>query len=182
MASIDLVQLERRARAHYERARIQRAFVGLAPFALVVAVTAVVGTRPAFAAAVGATVFVWGALLLWYGREPRRAVLPGVTAGLIPLTFALCATLVDHGCAGNACMNLCIPACTVGGVLAGLAVAAVGHRRRLGAAYWIPASTIALLTGAMGCVCTGYAGALGMFVGYGAGLAPAGLRALFGAK
>lgn len=182
MASTDLYRFERRARAHYEWARAKRALLGLAPFGLIVAAAAFIGERPAVAVALGAVVFVWGVLLLWYGREPRRAVLPGVAAGLVPLTFALCATLIEHGCTGSACWRVCIPACALGGVVAGLAVAAVGHRRRQSAAFWISASAIALLTGAMGCACAGYAGVAGMLVGYVAGLLPSGLRALFRAS
>ncbi|HEY8943590.1 MAG TPA: hypothetical protein VIM73_04980 [Polyangiaceae bacterium] len=181
MASIDIDQFERRARAQYEWARAKRAIVGLAPFSLVAAAAAFMAERPAVALVLGGVVFVWAALLLWYGREPRRAVLPGIGAGLVPLTFALCATLVEHGCMGDGCLRVCIPACAIGGVVAGLTVAGIGHRRRQGAAFWISASAIALLTGAMGCASAGYVGVGGMLVGYAAGLVPSGLRALFGA-
>jgi hypothetical protein len=72
---------------------------------------------------------------------------------------------------GDHCMALCIPACATGGVLAGLAVAAVGIRRRSGIGFWLAASAVALLTGAMGCGCVGYAGLVGLVLGFSGGFA-----------
>jgi hypothetical protein len=63
---------------------------------------------------------------------------------------------------------VCIPACATGGVVAGLAVAGVGaspKRHR----FLIAASSVALLTGAMGCACVGHAGVAGLALGFGAG-------------
>jgi len=179
MASIDLSHVERRARVRYEWARAKRALLGLVPVVLITATAARLGDRAVLVVLLGSVVFVWGVFLIWYGQEPRRAVLPAVAAGLLPLTFALCANLVEHGCAGTACFHLCVPACAIGGVVAGLTVAAVGHRRRHGLVFWLSASGIALLTGAMGCACVGYSGMVGMLVGYAAGLVPSGLLALF---
>jgi len=179
MDSIDLLRVERRARVRYEWARTRRALLGAVPVVLVTTVAAWVGGRAATVSLIGSVVFVWAVLLLWYGREPRRALLPGFAAGLVPLTFALCANLLEHGCTGSACLRLCVPACAIGGVIAGLAVAAVGHRRRYGPVFWLSASGIALLTGAMGCACVGYSGVVGMLVGYAAGLVPTGIRVLF---
>jgi hypothetical protein len=182
MASIDLANVERRARTRYESARAKRAAFGSTPVLLVTLIAAWLGDRPQTVILVGSFVFTWAVLLLWYGREPRRAVLPGIAAGLVPLAFALCANLIEHGCTGAECFRLCVPACALGGVVAGLAVAAVGHRRRRGAGFWVSASGIALLTGAMGCACVGYAGVVGMMMGYGAGLVPGALRTLFGRR
>lgn len=178
MDSTDLVRLERRVRLRYESGRIRRAVLGLLPVLVITALAAWLGGRPREAIVFGSVVFVWGALLLWYGREPRRAVLPGIAAGLVPLTFAICANLVEHGCAGSACVRVCIPACAVGGLVAGLTVAAIGRRRRHGAAFWLSASGIALLTGAMGCACMGYSGVVGMVFGFGAGLVASAVRRL----
>ena len=179
MDSIDVSLMERRVRRSYEWSRARRALLGVVPLMLVVVVAALVGRRPGSTILIGSVATVWGALLLWYGRDVRRAVLPGVAAGLIPLTFALCANLVGHGCTGDQCVALCIPACTVGGLAAGFAVAAVGRRGRHGAAFWLSTSGLAVLTGAMGCACIGYSGVFGLVLGYGAGLLPSTLRALF---
>jgi hypothetical protein len=76
-------------------------------------------------------------------------------------------------------MTMCVPACSAGGVIAGLAVASVGNRRRAGAVFWLSASSLALLTGAMGCACVGYAGVVGLGVGFAAGVVPGLLRRAF---
>ena len=41
-----------------------------------------------------------GAAMLWYGRDPQKAVLPGIVAGLVPLVFALCANHM-HACGAD---------------------------------------------------------------------------------
>lgn len=87
---------------------------------------------PTRAFAFGAALFVSGVVLLWYGRDLKRAVLPGVAAGFVPLVLALCAVHVDHACTGDGCMMLCVPECTVGGIVAGLTVSGVGLARDSG--------------------------------------------------
>jgi hypothetical protein len=44
----------------------------------------------------GALMFVFAGVLLWYGRELKRAVLPSLFAGTVPAVLALCATHVGH--------------------------------------------------------------------------------------
>jgi len=119
--------------------------------------------------------------MLWYGREPQKAVLPGIAAGLVPLVFALCANHL-HGCGADGCRSLCVPACALGGVVAGLAVASVGNQRKAGPRFWVSAAALALVTGAMGCVCIGYSGVLSLAVGFGAGTVPGLLRRTVGGK
>ena len=163
-------RIEQRARLRYELARVRRALLGFLPVFVVVVVAALFAKRPTATVAFGIAVFALGAVFLWYGRDLKRAVLPGVAAGLVPLVLALCANHIEHGCMGDHCMMFCIPACAGGGVLAGLLVARVGIKRRSGPAFWASASAVALLTGAMGCVCAGYAGLLGLTLGFGSGL------------
>lgn len=165
-------RIEQRARVRYELGRMRRAVLGFAPVFVIVAAAALFAKHPSTTVGFGIAVFAVGAVLLWYGRDLRRAVLPGVAAGLVPLVLTLCAIHMDHACMGDRCMSLCIPACATGGVLAGLAVAAVGIRRRSGIGFWLAASAVALLTGAMGCGCVGYAGLVGLVLGFGAGLVP----------
>ena len=119
--------------------------------------------------------------MLWYGRDPQKAVLPGIAAGLVPLVFALCANHM-HACGADGCSSLCVPACALGGVVAGLAVASVGNQRNTGPWFWVSASSLALLTGAMGCACIGYSGVIGLGLGFGAGMVPGLLRRAFGGK
>jgi hypothetical protein len=175
MDSVDLAQIERRARWRYEWARLKSALVGFAPVLLIVAVVAMLGHRPSVTAALGFVTFAGGVAMLWYGRDLKRAVLPGVAAGLVPLVLALCASHYHH-CDGETCVSFCVPACSAGGVLAGLVVAAVGHRQRAGAMFWLSSSGLALLTGAMGCSCVGYAGVVGLAIGFGAGLSSSLIR------
>ena len=177
MDSTELERIERRARRSYEWSRLRKALLGFAPMLGVVAVAVAFARHPSLALALGLSAFSAGVVLLWYGRDLRRAVLPGVAAGIVPLALALCASHWHH-CDADACTSFCVPACAAGGLLAGLAVATVGNRRRAGAVYWLPASGLALLTGAMGCSCVGHAGIAGLAVGYAAGILPGLVRKL----
>ena len=176
MASADLPLVERRLRRRYEWARARRAFWGFTPSLVIVGAAALFAKHPTSALAFGAGMFVFGVTALWYGRDVRKAVLPGVALGLIPLTLALCANQTHHACMDGACMSVCLPACTVGGLVAGIGMAIVGHRQRQGCGYWLAASAITMLTGAMGCSCVGYAGVIGLIAGFGVGLLPAFVR------
>jgi len=170
MDSIDLGQVERRARRKYEWARARRAVLGLSPALLVVAVAAAMNHRSTTALVFGTAMFVVGAALLWYGRDLRRAVLPGLAMGLLPLSFALCANHVGHACMGDRCMSLCVPACALGGLGAGIGISLIGLRWKQSWPFWIGATALTLLTGGMGCSCVGYGGVAGLAVGYGVGL------------
>ena len=178
MDSTDLTALSRVARRRYERARLGRSLAGAAPVLLVAAVAMLLGRRPSSAALFGGLLFVSGVVLLWRGRDLHRAVLPGVLSGLIPLAFALVAN-AGHGCAGGHCSTLCVPACTAGGVTAGIVVSVVATRLKLGWGFWAAASTMAVLTGAMGCSCVGASGVLALIGGFSAGLIPQVVRSAF---
>lgn len=170
MDSVDLDQLERRARRKYEWARARRAILGFAPALVVVAIATLSNKHPVSALIFGAAMFVVGAGLLWYGREIRRAVLPGLAMGLLPLALALCANHMDHACLGDQCMMLCVPACTLGGVGAGVGISIIGVRWQQRWPFWAGATVLTLLTGAMGCSCVGYGGVVGLTLGYAVGL------------
>jgi hypothetical protein len=178
MHSIDLSQMQRRLRVAYELGRLRRALLGVAPVALLTVVAACVAHRPASTLGFGLAAVGVGAFMLWYGRDPQRAVLPGVAAGLVPLVLALCANHV-HACGSSSCSSLCVPACAFGGLVAGLAVASVGNQRKAPVWFWLSASSLALLTGAMGCACIGYAGVAGLGVGFAVGVVPGLLRRAF---
>lgn len=176
MDSID--QMERRVRMRYEGGRLRLAVLGFAPVLVVVTIAAVLGKRPLAALAFGAATFAVGTLVLWYGRDLRRAVLPGVALGTVPLVLALCANHVGHACTGDGCMMLCVPACTAGGLVAGIALGVLGLRRRGGVGFWVAGSALALLTGGMGCACAGLSGIAGLGIGFVTGIAPGALRRL----
>jgi len=181
MASTDLARLERRVRRAYELGRLRRALLGVVPVVVVVAIAACVTHRPESTLWFGLATLTTGMAMLWYGRDPQKAVLPGFAAGLVPLVFALCANHV-HSCGSDACSSLCVPSCTLGGVVAGLAVASVGNQRKAGSWFWLSASSLALLTGATGCACIGYLGVIGLGIGFGAGVVPGLLHRAFGGR
>ena len=177
--SIDVERVERRARIVYEWARLRRALIGFAPALLLVALAIQTSTRPSMTAPFAASVFGAGVLALWYGREPRRAVLPGVAAGLIPAGLTFCTMHLGHMCFASHCTSVCMAACILGGAGAALVVGRVAVRRRLGWRFWVSASALTVLTGALGCACLGYSGLAGLAVGYACGAVP-GLAARWG--
>jgi hypothetical protein len=63
---------------------------------------------------------------------------------------------------------------------AGVGVALIGVRWKQGPAFWIGATALTLLTGAMGCSCVGYTGVAGLGVGYAVGLSCSVLRKVLG--
>lgn len=177
MASIDLDVLERRARMRYELARAGRSLLGFTPALLLVVGAAALGRRPSSAVMFGTLLFLSGAFLLWRGQTMHRAVLPGLLAGVIPLTFALMANR-GHACAGGHCSTWCLPACIAGGVVAGFFVSWFASRRGLDWRFFLGASAVSLLTGAMGCACIGYSGVFGLAAGFLAGAVPMGVKRL----
>jgi hypothetical protein len=181
MDSSELSRVRRQLRVAYELGRLRRALLGVVPVVVIVAIATCFAHRPSSTLWFGFATAVVGAGMLWYGRDPQKAVLPGIAAGLVPLVFALCANHV-HSCGPDGCTTLCVPACAVGGVVAGIAVAAVGNQRRAGVAFWLTGSALALLTGAMGCACIGYSGVVGLGLGFAAGVVPGLVRRAFGAK
>lgn len=179
MDSIDLNQLERRARLRYELVRAGRSLLGFAPALLIVAAAALLGRRPNSALFFGSLLFVSGSFLLWRGRTLHRAVLPGLLAGLIPLACALMANR-GHVCAGGHCSTWCLPACITGGIVAGLVVSWIATSRGLDWRFWLGASAISVLTGAMGCACIGYSGVIGLGAGFLGGAVPLLVRRMLG--
>ena len=161
----------RRARRAYELARLTRAMVGFAPVLLLVTAAMALGNRPLPVLGLGAGLFVGGVALLWYGRDPARAVLPGVLAGVVPLCFALCASRIGHICHGDGCVSVCLYACSAGGLLAGAGIGWYAQSRRRSRRFLLPAAGLAVLTGAMGCSCVGYTGVLGLAAGLCGGVA-----------
>lgn len=195
MDSIDSVSLARALRRRYEWSRAWRAMLGFAPACMLILIAAYLSPRSISVLLFGAVLFGNAVLLLWYGQGLQRAVLPGVMVGLIPLTAALCANHFGHVCTGSACVSLCLPACILGGVSAGVLLGFWAQKRlgggnrnaenggerhgaqRHGAlGFVLASSSIALLTGAMGCGCIGYAGVFGLLAGYLIGLLPAALK------
>ncbi len=172
MDSVDLDQLRHHARLAYEWSRLRRALIGFAPAIVVAAAASWLSGNPLASAPFGLGLFLSGVIALWYGREPRRAVLPGIVAGLVPVALTLATMHIGHLCLGDRCTSVCMAACVVGGIGAGLAVGVVGVRKRYRWQFWATVSVLVLCTGAMGCACLGYSGLVGLAAGYGVGILP----------
>lgn len=175
-ATNQLNQTLRRARLRYEWTRARRAVLGFLPVFVLVAVACALGDRPWWALLFGLLLFMAGVVALSYGRGARRAVLPGLAAGMAPLVLVLLARHVGHVCGGAECTSLCLQACVVGGAIAGLAVGFTKGARTAGAAFWVAASFVAVLTGAMACARLGISGIVGLVSGYLVGLLPGLIR------
>jgi hypothetical protein len=171
MESVDLQGTESRARRAYELTRVRRAALAFAPVVVLIVGAVLIGEQVGYILAFGGALFLLGVGLLWYGRGVKRAVLPGLAAGFVPLMFGLCSKYV-HTCTGPGCLAFCVPACFAGGLLAGVIVDAVGLRRVNKLSFWAAASGVVLLTGAMGCVCAGALGLVGLVVGFAVGSVP----------
>ncbi len=178
MDSTELTRLEQAAKSRYERARFGWSLAACVPLVAVVAVAALVSRRPSSALSFGALLFVAGALCLWRGRDLGRGFVPGVVSGVVPLVLSLVANL-GHGCAAGHCSTWCVQACTVGGVTAGLAVSFVAIRRAYRWPFWVSASAMSMLTGAMGCSCIGFSGVGALAAGFAVGTIPPLARRMF---
>lgn len=161
----DLTALLARARRAYEWSRLRRAAVAVTPIAVLVGVAALLATRPGLAVAVGGALLAAGVASLWFGHDFDRGLAPGVLAGLVPLAAVNCAVRIGHACTGTSCRSLCLTACALGGVAAGLLIGAWAVRRTATAAMWGAAGTAALLTGTMGCSCAGLTGVAALGLG-----------------
>lgn len=162
--------LESRARRAYEWARVRRALWGVSPLLLVVAVAAVFSARWLTTTAVGAASLVIGGVLLWRGGGLQRALVPGVTAGLVPLVFSLCANRYGHACFGSLCMQVCLAASALGGVGAGVMVSRWAARQHERSFVVATAAALGLLVGSMGSSCVGINGVYALALGFAATL------------
>lgn len=171
MESADLMTRARRA---YEAGRLRwaaRIATWVLPLALLSVVAA--GNR-CLSLATGAALLTACVALLWRGQAWGAAVRPGLLAGVIPLGLMLtlkCSS--GYFCALGGCMAHCSRFCGVGGLAAGLLLAARARRQPEGAVQFLVAGgAVAALTGLLGCFVGGITGALWMALGELAALIP----------
>jgi hypothetical protein len=172
MDSTEVKGGQSRARLAYEMSRLRRAVLGFAPMLALVAVALLLGNRSMPTLAFGMGLFVFGVVLLWYGHDVKRAVLPGVAAGTVPLIFALCSRHMGQSHMDGGGMAICVSACVVGGLIAGAVISFAGIRGKRGLGFLLAAAGVTLFTGAMGCVCAGGWGLVGLVLGFGVSAAP----------
>lgn len=163
-------QLQAAARGAYERSRLSKAVAVAAPVAVLPALSFWLGTSLASATLLGGALVAAVLLVVWRGGAVALSGAVGLKAGVVPLAFAHAAKLFGHVCTPAGCTTLCVPACATGGVIAGALVEWWARRsprahltRGLGAG-------VALMTGALGCSCVGYAGVAALLVGLAASM------------
>jgi hypothetical protein len=176
--SLDVQLAEERARQAYEAGRRSLASWVALPLAAIGGLAACLGAHPVFALSIGVLIVLFAWVCVWRGRVVGRAVLPGVMAGLVPLVLAFAAKSYGHVCSGSECYSLCVPACSVGGVVAGLLIARLGRHVATPVPFYAVAAALAGLEGALGCSCVGFGGLAGLGVGLGATILMVGLRRL----
>jgi hypothetical protein len=171
MAPIETL-LKLRARRAYELGRL-RWSLRFAPGVIAAAAAAVAAGRPAPVSCAFAAVLLPLVVALAYaGGSVGRAVIPGLESGAAALAMPLLVGTLGRACFGPACMFLCLPACVVGGALAGAFIARQAAREEREPGFVLAALAVAGLTGAMGCTMAGLAGVGGMLAGVVLGGAP----------
>lgn len=156
------------ARRAYERGRHKRAFVTCAYALPMVAFSVVVrGPAPAILAT-GALLI---AVVFWMsqrGGALARSIGPGLLAGIPPFAVPLVLHAIGHpcamgGCLTPACAAICMPACAIGGAVAGIVIGiSTLVESKQPVSTLLGASVIAILAGTLGCWFAGLSGVFGM--------------------
>jgi hypothetical protein len=149
----------------YERGRRRWAAWTAAPLLVLPLISYAVGHRLGSSLAIGALLLGCAALLLWRGGELAQGLSAGVRAGLVPLVLAHGANLYGHICTPAGCTSLCVPACALGGIAAGLLVARAAARSSHQTRVLASGAAVAVMVGALGCACIGFSGMAGMVAG-----------------
>jgi hypothetical protein len=172
METEHVTRIERRVRRTWEWHLAGRATLGTLPAVLLVAAMAGLGGRMVQWLGIGAGLIVAAWLALYLGGRFRRAVMPGLAGGLVPLSCAVAADLYGHACSASGCVSLCVPACIGGGLGCGILISVHARRSDWQPVSLITAGWIAALAGALGCSCVGFSGIAGMAVGLVLPMAP----------
>lgn len=149
----------------YERGRKRWALLTAAPLLLLPLASYFLGDRLGSSVALGALLVTGGAVLLWRGGELSQGLSAGLRAGLLPLGLAHAANLYGHICTPAGCTSLCVPACALGGVAAGVLVARAAARSNHSMTVLVSGAAVAVAIGALGCACIGFSGMAGMVAG-----------------
>lgn len=175
MADVDLEELEQRAHAAYERGRWRRASLDAWPVLVLVGLAFAFGSRPWSVAMLAAVLLATVVVMGHHGRAWKRAIVPGLVAGSLPMVVGLSACHIPHACGGPACTAWCMPMVGAAALLGGLLVGRRAVRAQPSGyvAELLPAALLASLTGAMGCIAIGVGGMLGLAAGIAVGTIPA---------
>lgn len=168
--------LRERARRAYEHGRLRTALLGSLPLLAIAAIAGLIEHQWALVAISGSLLFAASAWFRWRGLGLGRGVLPGVLAGVVPFVAIHAARYAGHVCSGAVCFSWCIPACAMGGVVAGLVIARVARASGTTISTWASAGVMAALTGSLACACVGVFGIAGLVAGLLVGSIPLALR------
>jgi hypothetical protein len=152
-------------RRRYELGRWSRGLrCGLVVVPIAV-LSGVVVREAVWATAVGVALFALVTVLSWRGQSYGRAVMPGLLAGSVPLVLPLALRSTGLCCVGGVCLPLCMLACTMGGLVAGISLGLRSAAEKAERWTFLAAATaIAALSGGLGCVMVGTAGIVGMAI------------------
>lgn len=159
--------LRRRARRAFVLGRLREALGGAALAALLVVAAVALAEAPERAALIGLPLLAISAAFGYWGREAARALWPALLLGALPLGCALAAPHLGHVCTGSGCVSLCLPLCTVGGLVAGGLLSRFALAQHRPWQVWSLGAVIAVGAGAMGCACAGLPSVVGMALGVG---------------
>ncbi len=156
-----------RLRWAYERARLRRAALWLAPLVVFMVWACASAWQPirlVIAIALGlVTLFA-----LWRGQKIGLLVVSAWVVGLVPFALARSGMQAAHACSAGsagACSTICIASCTLGGLIAGFFLTRWVHATKAGWAVWLLGAGVILLLGALGCQPMSLASMLGMAFG-----------------
>lgn len=155
----------------YERGRARWALAVAVPFLLLPLASWVLGGHLALMCTLGGALFASAAVLLWRGQGWGRALGLGLAAGLIPFGLSHAARFSGHICTESMCYSICLAACLIGGVGAGVVVVSAIRRASRSSSALAAATGVAFLTGALGCGCVGAWGVAALATGLGASIA-----------
>lgn len=157
--------LRKRAQRGYALGRIKASWFEVLAASVIVVITLFLSSMHGTVLLPGFALIFLTAVFSYYGREPGRFVLPALILGLIPLTCALASQFVGHVCVAGGCTSLCVPLCTAGGLVSGVLLARSARASRSPGLVWLSGGALVLCAGAMGCVCVGASGVVGMSLG-----------------
>jgi hypothetical protein len=163
---MERIELSARARRAYEAGRAKVAAQAVFGAALLGVVAVALGRPWPQIALPGAFLVPLCGVLAFRGRASGRAVWPGLVAGGMAMLFPIGVVFAGHAWLGPDCMRFCLPACVVGGAVAGVAIATVASRQDDGdGEFLLGGIAIAALAASLGCTVAGGAGLLGMAMG-----------------
>jgi len=165
--------LAERARAAYERGRLQATLPTVALVLPLAALSIAICGRALASATGGALLAAVLLGALWRGQELARGARAGLAAGAgaVVLPMATC----FHLCAGGVCLmapSACIASGLVGGAVVGLLARRRAATEPHTGAYLGAAVVVAALAASLGCLIAGLGGVVGMTAAMSATVAP----------